>query len=156
MIKIVFILLMAALHFFNSCVTDPNTIKNSNTDIIMFSDPNSVTIHTDAAEIKELTIRGDRLYLTVTYGGGCKEHDFSLFGDKTFLESYPVQAHVYLSHNTNKDDCEAWITDKLEFSLVPLKTVYQNAYADSGTILITLFAPGANEHFQPFPIYSFY
>ena len=50
-------------------------------------------------------IDGDTLQLTVSYSGGCEEHEFKLVAWNYFLESNPVQAHVLLAHNANGDLC---------------------------------------------------
>ena len=36
-------------------------------------------------------IADDTLTLTVSYGGGCETHDFTLVASDVFMESYPVQ-----------------------------------------------------------------
>jgi hypothetical protein len=70
-------------------------------------------------------IEGDMLQLTVSYSGGCAEHQFNLVAWNYFLESNPVQAHVLLAHNGNDDACDAIIARDLRFDLSPLKEAYQ-------------------------------
>ena len=83
-------------------------------------------------------IDGDTLQLTVSYSGGCKEHEFKLVAWNYFLESNPVQAHVLLAHNANGDLCRGWITEVLHFDLSPLKQVYQQLYSDAGPLIVNL------------------
>jgi len=55
------------------------------------------------------------------------------------MESYPVQVNVVLSHEDNDDPCDAWITEKMVFNLLPLKKAYQEHYSEtSGKIILNL------------------
>ena len=80
----------------------------------------------------------DMLIFNVSYIGGCEEHEFVLIST-SFMESYPVQVNVVLSHEDNDDPCEAWITEEKVFNLLPLKKAWQEQYnKTSGTIIINL------------------
>lgn len=84
-------------------------------------------------------IEDDTLILTVSYGGGCETHDFTLVASAVFMESYPVQLGASLAHDANGDMCEAYLTAEYEFDLTPIKTLYQEAYReDTGTIVLRL------------------
>ncbi len=92
----------------------------------------------DPFTINKATLKGDLLKIKVSYSGGCKEHDFVLISSG-FMESYPVQVNLILSHNANNDSCEAWLTEELSFDLSPLKQAYQQGYLeDSATIIMHL------------------
>ena len=112
-------------------------------------------LSTDEAKIGSAIISSDVLTLFVQYGGGCKPHDLKLFGSRRFLESYPVQANVFLSHNANGDACKALISDSLRFSLQRLKETYQMYYGGRGTILLRLHEPGKQEPLLPLIRYEF-
>ena len=78
------------------------------------------------------------LFLNISYGGGCEEHVFVLI-TTSFMESYPVQVNVLLSHEDNNDPCDAWITEEMIFNLLPLKKTWQEQYnKKSGTIIMNL------------------
>ena len=78
------------------------------------------------------------LHVNVSYSGGCKEHEFQLIAS-SFMESEPVQVNVLLSHEDNDDPCEMWITENLDFNLVPLKKSWQHSYQErSGTIVMNI------------------
>lgn len=84
-------------------------------------------------------IENDTLTLTVSYSGGCETHDFTLVTDGSFMESYPVQLLVTLTHDANDDPCEAYPRDSYAFDLTPLKALYQEAYrTDEGSIVLHL------------------
>ena len=82
----------------------------------------------------DIWINGDTVWLEVSYGGGCADHDFVLAWDGLFLESFPVQTRLELFHNPNGDMCDAWITEQLRFSLVPLRTGW--AYGEPDLMVV--------------------
>jgi hypothetical protein len=94
-----------------------------------------------------VTLEKDLLYLKVSYSGGCASHDFSLVGTGVFMESYPVQTSIVLSHEDNDDNCESIITETLVFDLTPLKELYVESYLESsGTIIIYLLGYAQLSH----------
>jgi hypothetical protein len=94
-----------------------------------------------------VTLEEDLLYLKVSYSGGCATHNFSLIGTGVFMESYPVQTSIVLSHEDNYDNCESIITETLVFDLTPLKELYAESYLESsGTIIIHLLGYATLSH----------
>lgn len=89
----------------------------------------------DPITINKVTLDGDLLKIKVSYSGGCKEHIFTLISSG-FMESYPVQVNLVLSHNANNDSCEAWLTEELSYDLSPLKQAYQQGYLEDSAIII--------------------
>lgn len=97
----------------------------------------------DPARILEARIEGDLLQLQVQYGGGCREHDFSLLHSGGFMESNPVQTRVTLAHDAHGDPCRALVGAQLRFDLTPLKQAFQRDYRQrSGIIVVHLHPPG--------------
>ena len=93
----------------------------------------------DAYQLDKATIAGDTLTISVSYGGGCKDHQFTLIASEAFMESDPVQLGVSIVHNANLDFCERWVEETYHFDLTPIKTMYQEAYKqDAGTIVLNL------------------
>lgn len=82
----------------------------------------------DPVTIQEFAIRGDSLELSVTFGGGCRDHTFILLSDAAWMESYPVQVGVKLAHDANGDNCKALLSRVLRFDLSPLKAAYAVSY----------------------------
>lgn len=94
---------------------------------------------TDAYALNSATITDDMLNISVSYSGGCEEHQFTLVVSERFLESFPVQLHVSIAHDANNDTCEAYPTENYRFDLTPIKTMYQTAYRqEAGTIILRL------------------
>ena len=93
----------------------------------------------DAYKLNVAAITDDTLTVTVSYGGGCADHDFTLVTSGAFMESDPVQIEVFMAHDANGDRCKAYLTEAYAFDLVPIKTLYQEAYReDTGTIVLLL------------------
>lgn len=95
--------------------------------------------HEDGYTLDGLAIAGDTLEITVSYSGGCEEHEFQLCWDGAFMESDPVQARLTLGHDAHGDACEAYLTETLIFGLEPLKQAWIDSYGGStGTIILEL------------------
>ncbi len=60
---------------------------------------------------------GDTLFLKVQYGGGCKEHVFTMNTQLMWMKSLPPQLNLWLEHESNDDLCRALITKELAFDL---------------------------------------
>ncbi len=52
---------------------------------------------------------GNMLYIDVTYGGGCADHEFELIGSPAIAKSYPAQRAIQLVHHSNNDRCKALV-----------------------------------------------
>ena len=98
----------------------------------------------DPFVLNDAAILGDTLTLSLSYAGGCRQHEFTLVASEVFLESFPVQLRVSIAHDANGDPCEAWPTQEYEFDLTPLRGRYREAYGDGpGRIVLLLDgAPG--------------
>ena len=74
----------------------------------------------DGFKMDSAFVSGDFLHLRVTYGGGCKDHDFTLWElPPNALDPPPVE--LMLSHDAKSDGCYALVTEWLLFSLKPLR-----------------------------------
>ena len=109
----------------------------------------------DPATIVEAEIDGDVLILKVVFSGGCEPHDFRLEFDGNFMESYPVQANLFLYHDAHGDACEAEITEELQFDLTPLKDLYMSYYRDEGPVILRIHEPGQRGTFKVLIVYEF-
>ncbi len=70
----------------------------------------------DAFVINSLKIDSGKLYLSVSYSGGCGEHDFTLaWNGQCTLANSESENQFAIIHNANSDACEAWITKDLVF-----------------------------------------
>ena len=62
---------------------------------------------------ESMTIEANTLRVTVSYGGGCEDHEFAACWDGTIQESNPAQLSLTLAHDANDDLCDAFITRDL-------------------------------------------
>ncbi len=107
---------------------------------VIISNVNTSAIQIDQFDLNSFRIDGDDAILSVSYGGGCRDHYFSLYmSPATFMESDPVQANLYLRHLGNDDMCEAYITEELRFDLSPIADLFRRTYRPGGTIQLNMF-----------------
>jgi hypothetical protein len=91
----------------------------------------------DDYTFQAMRLSGDTLDVDVSFGGGCRAHEFALSVHRVFMESHPVQVRARLAHDANGDPCRALLHRTLRFDLAPLRTAYQRAYgAGPATIVI--------------------
>ena len=89
--------------------------------------------------LNNATITGDTLTTSVSYGGGCETHVFTLVLSASFIDASPVQLPVFLRHEANGDPCEAWLTQTYTFDLALVRTRYREAYGPgAGRITLKL------------------
>ena len=84
----------------------------------------------DTGEDQTPVLEGDTLTLTVSYSGGCRNHDFTLVAAMITSEECdpaPVILDVFLAHDDHDDPCEAYPTESYDFDLTPIKKMYQDA-----------------------------
>ena len=147
--RIVLILNLLACADRSEPTTVPNTIF-SETDtrigqVIITEDADDSRWPSDPVNINAAEVKGDSLWMTVSFGGGCRGHSFLLLADGAWMESYPVQTGVRLSHEDNNDTCKALVTRLLKWDLVPLKEAYARAYGPTpGIIRINLRGSGSS------------
>ena len=134
---------------------DPVSASDADVKAIILFEGWDVFAAMDAAVIKEASIEKDRLRLRVEYSGGDVEHDFELYASKSFLESYPVQADLFLFHDAKGDGAEAIIFDELLFDLSPLKSYYIELYGGGGTLILRIHEPGMRSNFKMLLTYEF-
>lgn len=98
------------------------------------------TLCGESNTIGSVRVFGSQLKMTVTYGGGCHRHGFTLFMDPiVFAESAPVQANLYLHHFGDGDFCQALITEELAFDLQPMLDLHMQYYGREDQILLNVF-----------------
>ena len=93
----------------------------------------------DPFTLNGAAVTGDVLMVSVSYAGGCRDHEFRLHKADSFMESDPVQLRITLIHDGNGDRCEAWITEQHSFDLSDIKARWREAYRqESGVVQLRL------------------
>jgi|GEM_PF-3816941 len=92
----------------------------------------------DPYQVDYARIIEDTLLLGVSYGGGCRNHSFCLIAFNYYLETYPIQADLILSHNSNEDPCDAWISSELNIDMTPLKREFIERFGRADSLLLNI------------------
>jgi len=113
---------------------------------IKLTDVPADSLRLDGFDLKAISINADTLFIEVTHGGGCKQHDYALFmSPSVFAESFPVQANLYLQHNANGDLCKALLQPKLCFDLRPVAKQYRKFYGGLAPIRLNVYGHSAGQ-----------
>lgn len=120
---------------------DPTPTTDSIASTLVGSlDPADWTL--DPFVLDSTAVVGDTLRLSVTFGGGCRDHEFTFVMSTLFQESNPVQSPSLLSHDSHDDPCDALVHRDLATDLAPLKLAWREAYQrTSGTIVLRILLP---------------
>jgi hypothetical protein len=94
----------------------------------------------DALLVDDAQVVGQSLEVSVSYSGGCATHEIDLVAVGGWLESFPVQVNVFLSHEDNDDPCDAQVSEMRSFDLTRLADAYRTAYGpgDPGETTLVL------------------
>ena len=98
----------------NQVPTTPQ--ENSQKNVMVKSTIGSFK-ESDAFSIQDVQIKGNTLLLTITYGGGCADHQFEFIGSPMIMKSMPPIRSVQLIHDAANDKCKALVTQTIEIDL---------------------------------------
>jgi hypothetical protein len=108
--------------------------KNSEPAVEVAEQTFSVTTFSfESAEIK-----GDTLYTTVSYSGGCGEHIFELEANGTMMKSLPPKQPLRIIHRSTNDPCRAHIVELHKFDI--------SSYRGTPTGLTIILLENWNQH----------
>jgi hypothetical protein len=62
---------------------------------------------------ESMTIEAKTLRVSVSYGGGCEDHEFAACWDGSITKSSPASVSLTLAHDSNNDLCDAFVTRDL-------------------------------------------
>lgn len=113
--------------FMLSCANDDVAVKSFETKLAIDhnqqrleqtnGDLDQNNIISDAFDLKEVKVEDLELLITVSYAGGCKQHEFEIIWPEVITMVYPPDFGVVLMHDSNDDNCEAYLTETLVFDL---------------------------------------
>ncbi len=110
------------IHFFRDCKTNDSDLTSK--EVIILTPDKKTPDWNDMFTIKNVSLIHSLLQIEVTYGGGCKPHEFALYSDYKTAESNPPILKFTLLHNANGDVCKALITETLVFNLKPAEALH--------------------------------
>jgi hypothetical protein len=79
-----------------------------------------VSQKTDAYTIENAKIQGNKLFLDISYTGGCAWHKFEFVGSMAVMKSMPPQRAVKLIHDADNDSCESIVKQTIEIDISAL------------------------------------
>jgi hypothetical protein len=124
-------------------VAEITWLKMVGSSPILMQRMDNTTLYTnlpsDPFNILHAKIEDDCLEITLSYSGGCKVHEFIMTYTK--LPHFGIYSGTLtLSHNAHGDLCEALITDKIRYDLIPLQE------AGSGMVRLNLIKSGDQDY----------
>ncbi len=101
-----------------------------------------LSVATDPYQSRIVGMSGELLQMDVSYSGGCETHRFEPRWSGKFTASgtaAPV-VHLVVTHDANRDSCEAIISENVIIDLTPIKTLFfeQNPDASAGELQVRL------------------
>ena len=81
----------------------------------------------------------DTLTVTLSRGGGCADHDFTLVAGHEFWPGEPIELDFTIVHDNMGDMCEAYPTDPVEFDLTEIKDLYEATYPTGDGVVVLVF-----------------
>ncbi len=102
------------------------------------------TLEVDPYQALDGFLAGHALHLAVGFSGCGPDHPFALFMVGAFMESFPVQANLVLSHDDRGELCDAYWVRNLAFDMRPIQRVYESQYGRRDPIILHLRVPGGS------------
>lgn len=120
--------------------------KAPEADYIKLIDGDDLSIiNKNPLQFNKASVDGDKLIFNLSYSGGCRNHEVELFALKSIEKTNPARATVLLSHNSNDDLCEAYITKDYKFDLSALKDYAINHYSITDKVVLVIYDPEGNQ-----------
>ena len=118
--------------------TDPDIINAI--PIIVDDSLYTAAFNTPQAElsIENGVIKQDLLKLSVSFPGGCEQHNFGLLASRGIDKISPAAGFFLLTHDANNDSCNVEMVEELLFDLSPYREYLQLGLVRSGGIKIVL------------------
>ena len=106
---------------------------------VVFSEQPADALQQSPLSVQAAAIDGDVLVAQIAHSGGCREHFYTLYmAPPAFMESYPLQANLYLTQYDNDDPCDAIIQQTRKFELRPIAESYYQSYGGFDHIKLNL------------------
>lgn len=117
------------------------SISGGTSSIKLIEGSNTDLIKRDPLNVNSVSLNKDEIKFNVSYSGGCKEHVVELYAFKEIQKTNPAQVTLLLSHNSNGDMCEAYLTKTVSFNLSNLKNHLKSTYNISDKVLLIIHDP---------------
>jgi hypothetical protein len=115
---LIFTVLLTACGLHKNNSTGDSAQTNSN--VMLTATIGEVNVPSDPVTISDIRVKGNKLFIDVSYSGGCKEHTFQLVGSSMIAKSLPPIRHMQLIHESNDDKCKKMVMQTLEVDIKAL------------------------------------
>ena len=118
------LVLIIIFFFIDGCKVKESTNKNVVTEALKqveLVDDYVFPMGKNSYIISKANLEANLLSIIVEYSGGCKLHNWSLKGSKSFMKSFPPKKGLFLEHDSQGDICRTLITDTLIFDVSAVK-----------------------------------
>lgn len=123
--NITFLLLVAGIAFSCNCkkkaAKEAEAKSNLTTNKVIIQPGYTAPKTNDSFTVDNAIVEGDNLVMYVTYGGGCKEHEFKAYASDIYMKSMPPKLGLNIEHNANEDLCKALVKDTVVFDISTIK-----------------------------------
>ena len=120
-------------------------VRSPGTPVVVLEvEPKSLQRH--AFTLSEVRIENRTLLADVSYSGGCATHNFSLhMSPTTFAKTAPVQANLWLRHESNDDACDSIVSETLHFDLKPVLDLHHEQFGSDDEMILNIHGFFENE-----------
>ncbi|MGK9369934.1 hypothetical protein ACSSWA_13640 [Melioribacter sp. Ez-97] len=94
-------------------------------------------IKKDPFVINKIDLSNDKLFIRVSYSGGCSAHEFRAVWYYPPYSSRP-DANLYLFHDSHGDMCEAYLSDTVVVDLKPVKQYFNDMNPTIGGVYLQI------------------
>ncbi|MEW6194169.1 MAG: hypothetical protein AB1521_03315 [Bacteroidota bacterium] len=136
-------------------IKPPDTNGDETESVNLIDGSNTSVINKDILNINSAAIDKNEITFNISYSGGCEDHKIDLYALKEIEKSNPAQVTLLLSHNSNNDMCEAYITQNALFDLTELKNYLINSHGIKDKVLLIIHDPSGKPIRDPVVEYNF-
>lgn len=97
-----------------------NTFNQTNEIIRLTATVGRIEQASDSFSISNVLVKENKLFIDVTYAGGCEDHQFQLIGSSILTKSLPPIRSIQLVHHANGDNCKMNWTQRIEVDIKEL------------------------------------
>ena len=105
------------------CRTQKNLSKDNDancTSNMIIATIGEINVKSDPHTISAIRVSGNKLFINITYSGGCEKHEFQVKGSPMIAKSLPPIRAIQLVHHSNGDACKKLIEQTLEVDISAL------------------------------------
>lgn len=121
--------LVVGLLFF-SCGTKNNEVKNNDKTENMDQTKPEANIKLTAKfgmfdpsspfDIQKITVKGNTMFVDISYPGGCGVHEFKAVGNLAIMKSMPPQRMMKIIHTAKSELCKSIVNKTLEIDITEM------------------------------------